>query len=572
MKKDVTWILIICLLTFVVSCEQRSDEISDHPLSDDLYEGVTFDMPRIAEPSFSNNFVNIVDFGAVPDGSTFNTKAIADAIDEIQKKGGGRVIIPRGIWFTGPITLKSNINLHTEEGALIVFSKNFDDYPLIETSFEGLNTFRCTSPINGRNLENVAITGKGVFDGSGDAWRPVKKSKLTETHWKELVSSGGILNERGDIWYPTENALRGVERSEMNVPDFETLEEHMTIRDFLRPVMVSLVSCKKVLIDGPTFQNSPAWCLHPLMCEDIIVRNVTVKNPWYSQNGDGIDLESCRNAAIYKSSFDVGDDAICIKSGKDKDGRTRGRPTEKAIIKDCIVYHGHGGFTVGSEMSGGVRDIYVSKLTFIGTDVGLRFKSTRGRGGVVENIYISDIKMINIPSEAILFDLYYTGNSPIPEGDEKVSPEQKKKMAALIPEVTEETPSFKNIFIENVRCNGAGRAVLFQGLPEMNVKNINLENVAVTDAKKGLYCIDAERVLMKNVSITVSDGPAMLFYNSKNVVVDGFEYETDGQPVIRVTGEQSSKLEFRNTGLSEKDIDRTEEIARGAVTILQNRE
>ncbi len=558
--------ILILVMIFFSSCETRTSvQVKEQPAHDDLYDGIEFEMPRINEPSFPDYSVNLKDFGGVADGVTLNTKAFADAIDAISQKGGGKVIVPRGVWLTGPISLKNNINLHTELGALVIFSKNFDDYPLVETSFEGLNTYRCTSPINGKNLENIAITGEGVFDGSGDAWRPVKKSKLTASHWKQLTSSG-VLNKKGDIWYPTASALQGVENSEMNVPKFKTKEEHAAIKDFLRPVMVSLISCKKVLLDGPTFQNSPAWCLHPLMCEDIIMRNVTVKNPWYSQNGDGIDLESCKNAAIYKCSFDVGDDAICIKSGKDKDGRERGVPTEKAIIKDCIVYHGHGGFTVGSEMSGGVKDVHVSKLTFIGTDVGLRFKSTRGRGGVVENIHISEINMINIPAEAILFDLYYTGNSPIPEGDEKVSAEDKQKMAASIPAVTEETPSFKDIFIKDVVCKGAGRAVLFQGLPEMNLKNMNIENVRI-DATKGLYCIDAEDVSMKNVFISASEGPAMFFHNSKKVTVDGFDYNNQSNPVVRITGALSNELKFLNSELSGSKIAMGQDIALKAVSI-----
>ncbi len=177
------------------------------------------------------------------------------------------------------------------------------------------------------------------------------------------------------------------------------------------------------------------------MSEEVTLRNLTVRNPWYSQNGDGLDLESCKNVLIEHCSFDVGDDAICIKSGKDKTGRDRGMPTQNVIVKNCVVYHGHGGFVVGSEMSGGVNNIHVSKCTFIGTDVGLRFKSTRGRGGVVSNIFISDIDMIDIPAEALLFDLYYSGNSPVPTAEEKII--DKEKLAAMLPPVTEETPSFR---------------------------------------------------------------------------------------------------------------------------------
>src|SRR5687768_12631193 len=175
-----------------------------------------------------------------------------------------------------------------------------------------------------------------------------------------------------------------------------------SIKDFLRPNLLLLTNCKYILLDGPTFQNSPAWCLHPLMSENVTVRNVTVKNPWYAQNGDGIDVESCKNVLIENSVFDVGDDGLCMKSGRDEAGRKRGMPTENVIIRDCIVYHAHGGFVIGSEMSGGARNIWVSNCTFIGTDVGLRFKTARGRGGVVENIFVDGVDMTDIAGEAIL--------------------------------------------------------------------------------------------------------------------------------------------------------------------------
>ena len=540
--KLLSFITTTAISLLFLSCNERTQNTAS-PKSESLYTGLEFEMPEVIQPTFPDYAVRITDFGAVPGGETLNTTAFAEAINAVTEKGGGKVIVPAGIWLTGPIVLKSNINLHTEAGALVLFSRNFDDYPLVSVSFEGLDTYRCVSPITGKELENIAITGSGVFDGSGDAWRPVKKSKLTSSQWKNLVSSGGVLNAKEDTWYPSESSQKGAEGSEMNVPPFTTREEHETVKDFLRPVMVSLVACKKVLLDGPTFQNSPAWCLHPLMCEHITLQNLTVRNPWYSQNGDGVDLESCKNAMVYQCSFDVGDDAICIKSGKNEDGRRRGIPTENVIISNATVYHGHGGFTVGSEMSGGVRNIHVSNLTFIGTDVGLRFKSTRGRGGVVENIYISAINMIDIPAEAILFDLYYTGNSPIPEGDEKVSAKEKAAMAASIPPVTEETPAFRDIYIRDVVCKGAGRAVLFQGLPEMNLRNMKMENVTIV-SKKGLYCIDSDGVIMKNVRIMASEGPAMFFYNSKQVTVEGFQYAEESVPTVQIRGDHTQAFHF----------------------------
>jgi polygalacturonase len=304
--------------------------------------------------------------------------------------------------------------------------------------------------------------------------------------------------------------------------------------------MVSIVKSKRVLLDGPTFQNSPAWNLHPLMSEDVIVRNLTVRNPWYAQNGDGIDLESCKNVLIYNNSFDVGDDAICFKSGKDADGRRRGIPTENVIVKNNVVYHGHGGFVIGSEMSGGVRNVHVSNCTFMGTDVGIRFKSTRGRGGVVENIWISNIDMINIPAEVIRFNMFYQGNSPILEQDEKA--EDEKRDERLLP-VTEETPVFRNIFMKNITATGSKTAAMFQGLPEMNLKNVRLEN-AVLETENGITMIDAEGIALKNVRVLSENGPTLTIYNSKDIDVSGLAYGDSQAEVVRLLGEKTHNVRF----------------------------
>ena len=506
----------------------------------DLYAGIEFNMPRVREPQIPNNRVNISDFGAVGDGLTKNTEAFEKAIAAASAKGGGTVTIPRGLWLTGPIVLRSNINLHAEAGAMVIFSKDFNDYPLVQTSFEGLNTYRCQSPISGRNLENVAITGKGTFDGAGEAWRPVKKSKLTAAQWKKLVSSGGVLSDDGNTWYPSEISKKGDTKDNFNVPNFTRKEQFEAVKDFMRPVMVSLISYKKVLLDGPTFQNSPAWNLHPLMCEDVTLRNLNVRNPWFSQNGDGLDLESCKNAVVHDNIFDVGDDAICFKSGKDKDGRDRGMPTENVIVKNNVVYHGHGGFVVGSEMSGGVKNVHVSNCLFMGTDIGLRFKSTRGRGGVVENIWISNIDMINIPTEAISFNLFYGGNSPVLEADQKASTEARDEK--LLP-VTEETPSFKNIYMKNITVAGADKALVLQGLPEMNLQNVSLEN-ATLKAKNGVSAVDANGITLKNVKVIPETGPAITVYNSKNIDISGLSFSEINSPVVQVLGPKTQNVKL----------------------------
>jgi polygalacturonase len=510
-----------------------------------------FKMPVVTEPQIPDNTVYITDFGAVNDGQTLNTKAIADAIDKVSEKGGGKVVIPRGLWLTGPIILKSNINILAEEGALVIFSSDKDLYPLIETSFEGNNTVRCTSPIYGRDLENIAFTGKGIFDGTGEAWRPVKKEKLTESQWRNLVNSGGVVSDDGKIWYPSESYLEGQNISAMNVPlQLSDLKDFEKIKDFLRPVMVSLVNCKKVLFDGPVFQNSPAWCLHPLMCEDLTIRNITVKNPWFSQNGDGLDIESCKNTIIYDSNFDVGDDAICIKSGKDAEGRKRARPTENLVIRNCIVYHGHGGVTVGSEMSGGVKNVYVSDCTFIGTDVGLRFKSNRGRGGVVENIFFSDIDMINIPTQVISFNLYYGGLSVsemLAEG------RNAETIPEVIPPVTEETPLFRNITIKNLTCKGASQAVFLQGLPEQNLEKIILENIDI-EADNGLTCIDANGISIKGMRLITKNLPVFRFLNSQNVNIENLDVPKNQNPYAEIKGEKSKNIVITTKNSGEEGI------------------
>ena len=514
-----------------------------------LYNDLPFSMEQVVVPVFPDLKYSITDFGGIGDGVFLNTDSFSKAIDALSQKGGGTLIIPGGIWLTGPITLKSNINLHLQDGALLIFSKNYDDYPLIETYFEGLVTKRCISPINGRGLENIAITGNGIIDGSGEVWRPVKKGKMTSEQWKQLIAGGGVLNKAKDTWYPTQKSLEGALRTTtFNVPEgINTDEEWNSVKDFLRPVMIGLIECKKVLLQGVTFQNSPAWNLHPLMCQDLTIDGVTVRNPWYSQNGDGIDLESCRNVVIVNSSFDVGDDAICIKSGKDEQGRKRGLPTENVIINNCTVYHGHGGFVIGSEMSGGARNIKVSNCTFIGTDVGLRFKSNRGRGGIVENIFVENIKMINIPTEAILFDIFYNGKS----ATELLEEGETMSNSSAYP-VSVETPIFRKISFNNITCNGARRALFFNGLPEMNIQDITIKNVTIS-SQLGADIRESDRISLENIRIINTEGPAITLKNSKNIDIKEFSSRKDMKYVLQVEGESSRNIRVKSSSISKEN-------------------
>jgi DNA sulfur modification protein DndE len=501
-------------------------------------------LPVVKLPVFRKDTINIVSFGAKADGITLNTKAIQSAIDACNKKGGGTVMIPKGFWLTGPVELKSNVNLHVSAQAVLQFSDNPDDYPLVKTNWEGLDAIRAHSPIYGVDLENIAITGKGIVDGAGQAWRPVKKNKLSSPEWKKLVDSGGFLNENKDTWYPTERALKGSMAKRPGVIaegyDFEKAE---TIKEFLRPNMINIVRCKQVLLEGVTFQNSPAWCIHPLLTQHLTVKGLTVRNPWNAQNGDGIDVESCRYVLIENSTFDVGDDGICIKSGRDEEGRKRGVPTEDVIVRNCTVFHGHGGFVVGSEMSGGARNLFVYDCNFLGTDIGIRFKTTRGRGGIVEKVYIENIRMNDIGGAAILFDMYYMAKDPLTMFSGEDSP------AIAFEPVNEGTPQFRDIHIKNVVAKGAETAIFVRGLPEMNIRGITMEDLSIK-SQKGFVCIEGSDITLRNANLHCDEKTVINVQNGKKLTLDKINFRPS-DVFINVTGEASKDIRVLNTDVKQ---------------------
>ncbi len=521
-------------------------------------------LPPVKATSFKKDTFNIIKFGAKSDPFVLNTKSINAAIDACSQKGGGVVLVPGGFWITGPIVLKSNVNLHVNRDAIIQFTDDFSQYQLYEGNWEGIKAVRNQSPLSATNAENIAITGSGVIDGNGDSWRMVKKGKLTEGQWKTINEKGGVLSHDKKTWFPSEKSLKGslvkdpgVWKTDSKLSDFDS------IKDFLRPNLVVLTSCKRVLLEGVTFQNSPAWNLHPLLCEDLIVRNVYAKNPWYAQNGDGIDIESCKNFIIENSTFDVGDDGICIKSGKDEQGRKRGKPTENGIIRNNIVYHAHGGFVIGSEMSGGAKNLYVSNCTFIGTDIGLRFKTTRGRGGIVENIYVNNINMKDIAGEAILFDMYYAAKDPVPQPGEK----REAPKVELLP-VTDGTPQFRNFFVNNIVCNGAEKGIFVRGLPEMSIKNINLSNLSIK-ANVAVVCEEANGLTISNLNIKANtSNPLVSIQNSSNIIFNNLSFDK-ADLLVKVAGDRNDKIMFVNSKVENatKQFELGEEVKNNPVII-----
>ena len=501
-------------------------------------------LPEVNRPVFRKDTFDITRYGALPDGLTLNTKAINATIADCSRKGGGVVLVPQGLWLTGPIELQSGVNFHIDGAAILQFTADQGQYPIVAGNWEGHPAARCQPPVSGTGLENIGITGSGIIDGNGDAWRWIAKDRLTESEWKKKVASGGVLTEDGKTWFPSAGSLKGYRTKDAGVlkPGMSP-DAFGDIRDFLRPNLLVLTNCKKVLMDGPIFQNSPAWCLHTLLCEDLTIQDVHVRNPWYAVNGDGIDLESCRNVLLENSVFDAGDDGICIKSGRDEEGRKRGRPTENVIIRNNIVYRAHGGFVVGSEMSGGARNIFVSNCSFIGTDIGLRFKTVRGRGGIVEKIYIKNISMRNVVHQAVFLDMYYFSKAPS-------LAETYGKAVADLPPVTEATPQFRDIHISDIVCDGAEEGIFVRGLPEMSIRDIYLENM-VLKADRGAELTAARHITLRNIRL-VTSGPEPVIYveNSSDLQLQAIRYNPGAALLFSINGEGCERIRVTGTDTS----------------------
>ena len=473
--------LLCCFLTELnlcipgtVTAEQPASEFGA------LYENLPFEMPLLERPAIPDYTVALTDFGGVGDGQTLNTQAFADAMRHLSEKGGGHLIVPEGLWLTGPVGLESNTDLHIVRNAVVVLVADRARFPLVEGDYGGKPTLKYQSPIHARGKRNVSITGGGIIDGNGDYWRHVKREKMTPGQWDRIVASGGIV--KGNTWYPNEEMARG--------------EDH-------RPDLVLLWDCENVLLEDCTFENSGNWNVHPMLCRNLIIRNVNIRNPWYSCNGDALDVDACRNVIITGSSFDCGDDAICIKSGKDKPGRDRGIACENVIVDDCVVYHGHGGFVIGSEMSGDVRNIRMTNCRFIGTDAGLRFKSARGRGGVVENIWVDGLYMKDIAGDAVTFSLYY------------MDKRQNQSASVMMP-VDETTPTFRKFYIRNVMCNGAARAMSFMGLSERPVSEIRFEHCCLS-AQRGVTMRFCDDISFTDTRILPSEGDEYSIQDCSNI-------------------------------------------------------
>jgi len=448
----------------------------------------------------SRPFFNVLDYGAHRDGSASSTAAFRSAIQACAKAGGGTVFVPAGHYSSGAIELVSNLTLYIDSGAVIRFAANRDEYPMVQSRFEGVETRAPAAMLGGSHLENVTITGRGTLQADNAEWRKLMGDAAWRTAWNEML-------------------LR-IERKE-TIPDEMRRSGEMALRaDFIRPV-----ESKNILIEGVHILSSPMWVLHMLYCENVVIRNVVVET-YPGANTDGVDIDSCRHVRISDSYFDTGDDAICLKSGKDADGRRVNRSTEDVAITNCTIHRGHGAVVLGSETSGSIRNVVASNIVAQGTDRGIRIKSTRGRGAVIENIRFDNWVIEDTPNPAIEVTNYYTR-----------APEEP---------VSERTPVFRNIAISGVTVNRCRTAVSIEGLPEMPVEGLRLSDI-VANAHEGLRAFNTKGLELHNVRINAETGISFLIRDSVGLDLDGVQTRTPKADVPVVRLDRSKAVALRNS-------------------------
>lgn len=422
----------------------------------------------IALPTFKAQQYAVTAFGAIAgDPAHLNHEAINSAIAACSANGGGTVIVPAGVFYTGPITLKSNVNLHLEENAVLKFTTEAKYYfPAVLTRWEGIDCYNAHPLIYAREAENIAITGKGTVDGSasnGDWWA---KCGAVRYGYRE----GQISQRTGRPKLLTfEQAQTPVE------------ERIMTEEDGLRPQLINLYGCSRILIEDVTLINSPFWVIHPLLCDRLTVRNVSVVS--HGPNSDGCDPESCSNVLIEGCTFDTGDDCIAIKSGRNNDGRRWNRPSENIIVRGCKMKDGHGGVVIGSEISGGYRNLYVENCEMDSPELDrvIRIKTSACRGGVVENVFVRNVKVGQCKEAVLKINLLY---------------DPRENCRRDFP------PTVRNVHLENVTSQKSAYGVLITGLENMeNVYDVTVSNSAFNGVEKGNAMVGARNVKFANLYI-----------------------------------------------------------------------
>lgn len=488
--------LAVALVWLVSGCAACSQ--SPAPTTPDPWAMQAEILRRIVPPQFPTRDFDVTKFGAVADGKTTNTTAFRVAIAACAQAGGGRVVVPPGKYYTGPIHLRSGVNLHLAEGAEIIFSDTLEDYlPAVLVRVGGIELYNYSPLIYARDCTNIAVTGKGKLNGNAKKWWA----------WKSSETKLGF--EMGAKGVPVEQRIFGK-------PEF-----------CIRPSFLSFVSCTNILLEDFTIGSGPNWTVHPIYCQNTTIRSVHVLTD--GPNNDGIDPDSCVDMLIENCVFDTGDDCVVLKSGYNEDGWRVGRPTENVIMRNCSSKRGHGGLVIGSEMSGGVRNVFMEDCHFEGTDRAIRIKSRADRGGVVENIYARNLKVKNMEREVVILNMDYGSD--------------RQKITKMTP------PIFRNMQFENITGDGAPTAILIQGMNDSLIENIRFKNLTIKSTK-GVVANFAKGLVFDNVQVTPAGGPVFKLTDAQDIVIKKSVAAPGTELFLQLGGRTSRAVTLESCDLS----------------------
>ena len=477
---------------------------NENTLSWDMAEEI---LTHISDPEFPDYEVSVLDYGAVPDDGKLDTKAIQSAIDETSEKGGGKVIIPSGSYDTGAITLKSNVNLCLEaEDTIVKFTKDIthENYPLVFAHYEGSKLYNWSPFIYAYQQENIAVTGKGTLDGQAD--------KDTWWNWSRTYNEDGTTSNPSSA---DAKELRKMTDEGVPAEDRVFGEGH-----YLRPNFYQPIECTNVLIEGVTILNSPMWELNPVLCTNFTARGVHIDTHGY--NNDGCDPENCNYVLIEDCYFNTGDDCIAVKAGRNRDGRELGEagfPTQNLIIRNNVFADGHGGIACGSEMSGGIKNLFADNNTFDSPNLNyaLRFKTNAERGGAIENVYLRNSKVKSVGNAVVHATMLYDVGR---DGDY--------------------LPQFKNITIENLTSSGGEYGIFMEAFDEVPITGLVLKNVNISDVGTDIRALNWEDPILENVTINGQTYPRPVETKMTGIPVPGAKVE--GSSVL--LGGDSSDLTY----------------------------
>jgi polygalacturonase len=452
-------------------------------------------------------FFNPLDYGVVGDGHTNNTAAFARLMATVEQAGGGTVWVPAGKYLTGSIQLVDNVTLHLDAGAELLYSGDAADSPIVPARFECTNVYSHAPLIYANGRHNIAITGRGTLNGQGWNW-----------WWRANSRRGAVAGKDARPAYEAWRKLY----TRIEAGEKLTAQDFSLAAEFLRPSLIGIYNSRNVLVDGVTLFKSPMWMLHPVYSEDIVIHGVRFvsadpdgqpSKEGTGPNGDGIDVDSCRNVRISDCFFSTSDDCIVIKSGRDNDGLRTNIPTEYVTITNCVMYKGHGAVVIGSETSGGIRDVTASNIVSKGTDTGVRIKSMRGRGGVMENFRFDNWVIEDAQKIAFEITMRYGRSDPAP--------------------VSEKTPLFRNFSYSNITVVNAKKVATVEGLEERDVEELRFSDISAT-GQTGFIADHGNNIRLQNVRVAVQKGPAFSFDAAHDIVLDDVTASTAAKdaPVI----------------------------------------